>query len=400
VLRPFIARFLLPLVKGGSLHVGRPIDLTAVTDLAAAFAAPEELRAQRLLPADLVAASELGFLRARTSRALLLDAPPPPLDIETLRLGAALHDVLLLTHPSLGSDPTDRTRQRIAETAETLATLGPPASALAAVRRYSLLARLPEIIQPERVVTHWLGRHRFIGRTPPARLLALPRLRRVRLDETRRSWLREVGIAPLARPAWQALLTANPLAEALDPLRLEPPLSFARVLPVLRFPALGRIVASRVLDLGLVQAGSAFAAAIFRYASLRESVTGAVAPQGGVALGITFLAHLVWLHLTVRASAPTAALHPDADADADAPDGSDLADLLVAAAEVDPRLVFPPDVPPGSAAGGQMRALLDRWRPAVLARGDARYRLALGVAQHASRHFEAGGLVRRGISGI
>jgi hypothetical protein len=386
VLRPFVARFLLPLVKGGSLHVGRPLDLNAVTDLATAFAAPEEVRAERLMPADLVAASELGFLRARTTRALLLDAPPPPLDAETLRLGAALHDVLLLTHPSLGTDPTDRTRQRIAETAEALAALGPPTSACIAVRRYSLLARLHEIVQPERVVTHWLGRHRFIGRTPPARLLALPRLRRVRLDETRRSWLREVGIAPLARPAWQALLTANPLAEALDPLRLEPPLSFARVLPVLRFPALARIVASRVLDLGLVAAGSAFAAAIFRYASSRESVTGAVAPQGGVALGLTFLAHLVWLELTARASW-------------DRHDGGDLADALVAAAEVDPRLVFPPDVPPGSDAGARMRAVLDDWRPAVLARGDARYRLAMGVAQHASRHFEAGGLVRRGIGG-
>jgi hypothetical protein len=81
-------------------------------------------------------------------------------------------------------------------------------------------------------------------------------------------------------------------------------------------------------------------------------------------------------------------------------DGGELADLLVAAAEVDPRLVFPPDVQPGSDAGRQMRALLDAWRPAVIARGDARYRLALGVAQHGSRHFEAGGLVRRGIGGF
>jgi hypothetical protein len=395
VLRPFVGRFLLPLVKGGSLHVGRPIDQAMVTALADAFGAPEELRAQRLVPGELIAASELGFLRARTARALLLDAAPPPLDEESLRLGAALHDILLLTHPSLGTDPADRTRQHIAETAEALATLGPPATAPVAVRRHSLLARLSEIIEPERVITHWLGRHRFVGRTPPARLLALPRLRRVRMDETRRSWLREVGIAPLARPAWQALLTANPLGEALDPLRLEPPLSFARVLPLLRFPALGRIVASRLLDLGLVPAGSAFAAALFRYASLRESITGAVAPEAGVALGIAFLAHVVWLDLLAR---------PDQAGPASGPserpaDGSDLADLLVAAAEIDPRLVFPPDVPPGSDAGRQMRALLDTWRPGVLARGDARYRMALGVAQHAARHFERGGLVRRGAGG-
>jgi hypothetical protein len=386
VLRPFVSRFLLPLVKGGSLHVGRPLDLAAVQALAEVFAAPLELRGDRLGPAELVAASELGFLRGRTARVLLLDAPPPPLDEETLRLGAALHDVLLLTHPSLGTDPADRTRQRIAETAEVLAALGPPPSALVAVRRHSLLARLSEIVQPERVVTHWLGRHRFVGRTPPARLLALPRLRRVRMEETRRSWLREVGIAAIARPAWHGLLAANPLGEALDPLRLEPPLSFARILPVLRFPPLARAVASRLLDLGLLAAGGSFAAALFRYASLRESVTGGVAPQGGVALGITFLAHTVWLELISGRGLVQAA--EDAD-------GGELADLLVAAAEVDPRLVFPPDVAPGSDSGRQMRALLEAWRPAVLVRGDARYRMALGVAHHAAHHFDRGVLVRR-----
>jgi hypothetical protein len=383
VLRPFVSRFLLPLVKGGSLHIGRPLDQALAQALAGAFAAPEDQRGDRLSPAELVAASELGFLRGRTARALVLDAPPPPLDDESFRLGAALHNVLLLTHPALGADPADRTRQRIAEAAEVLAALGPPRSALVAVWRHSLLARLPEIIQPERIVTHWLGRHRFVGRTPPARLLALPRLRRVRLEETRRSWLREVGIAAIARPAWHALLAANPLGEALDPLRLEPPLSFGRILPVLRFATLARTVASRLLDAGLVPAGSAFAAAIFRYASLRESVTGAVAPQAGVAVGITFLAHAVWLELVAGRGQVD-------------PDGGELADLLVPAAEVDPRLVFPPDVAPGSEAGRHMRAALESWRPAVLARGDARYRMSLGVAHHAARHFDQAALVRRG----
>jgi hypothetical protein len=382
VLRPFVSRFLLPLVKGGGLHVGRPVDMTVALALRDAFALPDAERESRLPAAELVAASELGFLRGRTARALLLDAPPPPLDDETFRLGAALHDVLLLTHPSLGSDPADRTRQRIADTAESLASLGAPPSALAAVRRHSLLVRLPEIVQPERIVTHWLGRHRFVGRTPPARLLALPRLRRVRMEETRRTWLREVGISALARPAWQALLTASPLGEALDPLRLEPPLSFGRILPVLRFAGLGRLVASRLLDLGIVSAGSSLAAAVFRFASLRESITGGVAPEAGVALGITFLAHALWLHLLSDS--------PPVD-----PDGGDLADLLVAAADVDRRLVFPLDVPADSDPGQRMRHVLEAWRPGVLARGDARYRMAHGVAQHAARHFDPGGLLRR-----
>jgi hypothetical protein len=390
MLRPFVSRFVLPLVKGGPLYVGRPVDDRAIVAWTKAFSGPELERIDRLAPSDLHAASELGFLRTRIARTLLLDIAPPPLDEESLRLAATVHNVLLLTHPALGDDPGDRTRQRIAETALTLAALGPPASAEIAVRRHSLLTRLPEIVQPERIVTHWLGKQRFVGRTPPARLLAMPRLRRVRLDEVRRSWLREVGISALARPAWQELLTASPLGEALDPLRLEPPLSFARVLPVLRFPSLARLAASRVLELGLVVAGSAYASALFRYASLRESLTGAVAPRRGVALGIGFLAHALWLAL----------LAGDLEIE---DDGGELADLLVAAADVDPRLIYPPDVAPASGVGQRMRAIIDKWRVSCLARRDARYRMALGVAQHAAIVFEeppASALMRQEPSGL
>jgi hypothetical protein len=373
MIRSFVSRFLLPLVKGGPLHIGRPLDHRAVDDLWVAFSREPDLQSERLAPAELLAASELSFLRTRASRAWLLDAPAAALDEETFRLGAALHNVLLLAHPALGDDPTDSTRQRIADSAQALAALGPPPTAISAVHRHSLLARVPEIVQPERVVSHWLGRHRYLGRTPPPRVLALPRLRRVRLDEVRHPWLRDVGVSPLARPAWQALLTANPLGEALDPLRLEPPLSFARALPVLRFAPLCRLLASRVLDLGLVPAGAAFAAAVFRYAALRESTTGAAAAPYGVALGITFLAHTLWLDLVVARGQPDA-------------DGAELGDLLVAAAEVDARLVFPPDVRPGSDAALKMQEALGRWRATSLLRGDARYRLALGVARHAALH--------------
>jgi hypothetical protein len=376
MIRPFVSRFLLPLVKGGPLHVGRPLDSQAVGELWAAFSREPDLQSERLAPSELLAASELGFLRTRAARALLLDAPAAALDEETFRLGAALHNVLLLAHPALGDDPADQTRQRIAENAQALANLGPPRSAVAAVHRHSLLARVPDIVQPERVVSHWLGRHRYLGRTPPSRVLALPRLRRVRLDEIRHSWLREVGVSPLARPAWQALLTANPLGEALDPLRLEPPLSFARALPVLRFAPLCRLLASRVLDLGLVPAGAAFASAVFRYAALRESTTGAGAAPVGVALGIEFLAHTLWLDLVV------AGREPDAD-------GAELGDLLVAATEVEPRLVFPPDVVAGSDVALRMQGALGRWRATSLLRSDARYRLALGVARHAALHLQA-----------
>jgi hypothetical protein len=244
MLRPFVGRFLLPLCRGGSLHIGRPLDLRTVTGLGAAWEGRSDKRNAALLGVgEEHAANELGTVRTRRARALLFDAAPPPVDTATLRLGAAMHNVLSLAHPSLVDDSGGRSR--IAEAAEALGDLGPPPTAEEAVRRHTLLARVPDIVQPERIVSYWLGRQRFVGKNPPARLLALPRLRRVRAEEVRRSWLGEVGVAPGARSAWLALQRASPLGEALDPLRLDPPLAWSRLLTVLRFPSLARAVAGR-----------------------------------------------------------------------------------------------------------------------------------------------------------
>lgn len=383
MVRSFISSFLLPLVKGGPLHVGRPLNAQAVSAMWTLWstAGPGNTDAARSLealpPAELHAAAELGFLRTRLARGWLLDAPAPPLDEETFRLGAALHNVLLLAHPDLGDDPADETRQRIGDAALALAGIGPPRTAISAVHRHSLLARIAEIVQPERVVSHWLGTKRYVGRTPPARVLAFPSVRRVRLEEFRRPWLRDVGVSPLARPAWQALLAANPLGEALDPLRLEPPLSFPRVLPLLRFPSLTRLAASRALEVGLLPAGVAYAGALLRFAALRESATGAQAAPADVARGLAFIAHLVWLELICRSGVAL----PGADA-------AELADLLVAAEEVDPRLVFPADVPTDSPVGQQLSRLLAQWRREGQGRPPARQQAAVGIARHAALHLQ------------
>ncbi|HEY0706661.1 MAG TPA: hypothetical protein VGG33_07690 [Polyangia bacterium] len=332
---------------------------------------------EALPPAELHAAAELAFLRTRIARTLLIDATAPPLDEEAFRLGAALHNVLLLAHPDLGDDPADETRQRVGDTALALANVGPPRSAPSAVARHSLLGRVADIVQPERVVSHWLGTRRYLGRTPPGRMLALPQLRRVRLEEFRRPWLRDVGISSLARPAWHALSTANPLSEALDPLRLEPPLSFGRILPLLRFAPLVRLVAGRALEIGVLPAGAAFASALLRFAASRESPTGAAASPADVALGLGFLAHLLWLEMICGN-----------EVDLPAAESAEFADLLLAAAEVDPRLVFPPDVSRESPVGRKLTQVLLRWRSEGQDRPRARQQAALGLARHAALHLQ------------
>ncbi len=369
MLRPLVGRFLLPLVKGGQVHVGRPLHERAVAGLAAAWTAPDQRRQVYVLgPDELRAADELSALRAAVGRTLLIEAGAPKLDETAIRLGASLHNVLLLSHPgfALGSD--DRTRTRIAAAAERLADLGPPTTAAEAVHRHSLLERLPEVVQPERLVTYWLGKQLFVGRTPPSRLLAMPRLRRVNVEETRRLWLREVGVPACARAAFGAISRASPLGEALDPLRLEPAISWARILPILRFAPLARLIADRVIELGLVTAGGALAAALFQYASVRE--TPAPSPAG-VAFGVRFLAHALWLETLFGGEELP-------------PVGGDLGSLLVAAAEVEPSLVFPPDVNPGSDAGMRVRRILAGWRGAAMSGQKERFQIALGVVRWAA----------------
>ena len=289
----------------------------------------------------------LAVVRREVAARFLRDAAAPPLDEATIRLGAALHDLLVLVHPALEGPRVTRRQARVAAGAQALASLGPPASAAEAVERHSLLARVAEIARTDSTVSFWLGRETFVGRVPPPRVTALPNLRRVRVDVVRRSWLREIGVPAVARDAVLALSVASPLGEALDPLRLEPPLAWSRILPVLRAPALGRIVAGRMLEIGLPRAGDGLAAALLRFASFQDPPGGAPATPEAVAFALRYLAHLVWLDVLFGASpAPaTPGVTPPA------PAGAELAVMLTAAAERTPALVWPRDVSPDGELG-------------------------------------------------
>jgi hypothetical protein len=343
---PLVSRFLLPLVKGGPLHVGRPIGPRAIGALAAAwrmgarrpFTSVEDM-------AEEDAVAELTRLRQGRARAFLFSASAPPLDETSLRLGVAVHNLLALGHPGLARRGLERRQERIVDASLPIAELGPPQTAEEAVRRHSLLARLGEITRTEHTVEYWAGRRRYVGRQPPSHLLALPRVRRVSTTSVRRLWFKEIGVPQCGRPLWIALHRASPLGEALDPLRLEPPLAWERVLPVLRFPALARAVAGRLLEIGLEGVGTALVAALLRFASLRESA--GVTPAGA-AFAIRFLAHLFWLQHLYGGDELTA--------------NGDLVALLLSAADIDPRLVFPPDAPAGAPVGADLRERLARLR--------------------------------------
>jgi hypothetical protein len=329
--RAFVSSFLRPLVRGGRLHVGRPLGARAVEGLGRGEDA---------------AAEQLADSRRAVAARFLPDAPAPPLDEATLRLGAALHDLLVLVHPGIDGPGVVRRQERVARAAHGLASLGPPASALEAVNRHSLLARVAEIARTDSTVSFWLGRETYVGRVPPPRVTALPKLRRVRVDVVKRAWLREIGVPAVAREAVLALGVASPLGEALDPLRLEPALCWSRILPVLRAPALARIVAGRMLEVGVARAGDGLSSALLRFASFQDPPGGAPATPEAVAFALQFVAHLMWLDVLFGERAPAAG-------------GAELAVMLTAADTFAPMLVWPRDVPSDGDLGRAFRARLD-----------------------------------------
>ncbi|HXT95766.1 MAG TPA: hypothetical protein VN853_05675 [Polyangia bacterium] len=375
--RPFIAEFLLPLVRGGALRIGRPLGLRAVDRLVELVreAGPDAATDE----GEPIAA--LALARRGVAARLLPAAASPPLDEVSVRLGAALHNLLALAHPDLAGPGVGRRQEQIAEAALALAAVGPPRSARQAVNRHSLLARLGEIIRVDRTVKFWLGQQTFVGRTPPARIMALPSLRRVRVERASRSWLREIGIPAVGRLAFLALNVASPLGEALDPLRLDPPLGWGRMLPILRFPGLARAVAGAAVELGVERAGDALAGALYRYAGMHDPPLGLPATGDNVAFALRFLAHLVWLDVLYGADPDRARAARPVGSGPEL--GLELAVVITAAARTHPSLVWPDDVPPDGDLGRAFAARLGLLDARASAAGAPRLAAALSIADYA-----------------
>jgi hypothetical protein len=371
--RSFVSEFLLPLVRGGKLHVGRPIGGRELEGLVRRWErrTDEDPPAPSSMSTEDAAAAELGWRRAARASAVLPGVGTPPLDETTLRLGAAVHNVLCLNHPALPGRVEGRAQEEIVRATAPFLDVGPPGSAAEAVRRYTLLARVTEIVLAEHHVKLWIGERRYVGRTPPARVLALEGLRRVQHETIERIWAKEVGVPTVGRGLWEALHAANPLAECLDPLRLDPPLSWGRMLGALRFAPLARIVAGRALDLGVVPVGNALAGALSRFVASRDPGRGAASTPEAVDFAVRFLAHLCWMHLLFGG------------AEVDALAGAELVSVVAAAADVDRRLVCPADLDASGALGRRfflwMAALRDELR--LLAPG--RWEAAVEICRYA-----------------
>ncbi len=310
--------------------------------------------------------AELAQKRLQASWSLLPGLVAPVFDEAALRLCVAFHNLLALSHPAWAQ--TLKARESVIGFSTDLSRLGPPADAAAAVARYSLLARISQLQRNEHEVRHWLGSRTFVGRLPPKRLLMWPKMRRVQVSHQARMWLRDIGIPNDARSLWETMSEANPLLEALDSTRLDPPVSWQRLITVLRFAPLARSVSARLVGQGIDKVGEPLTLALFRHGTLKAGSHPAAGVEA-VAFGIQFLSHVYWLHSLARAQGEP---------------GPALSALLTEAA-VEPRLVYPPDVMRGHARGlvtayhNRLVALRQRARNATAFVEDARATVAQAV---------------------
>ncbi len=169
---------LAPLVLGGAMSPGKPIGARV------ALAIGVE---RGNVDPDL--ASHVALGRIRCARELAPIDRVPDVSGAEWTLACALHDLLQATHPSFGSALRSRkTTTRLLSLVDTVCARTPPPDSVGdALSRHSWFSRVLEITRTDSTVSWWVGTSRFLGVDPPSRLTAWPELRRVHIDEARRT---------------------------------------------------------------------------------------------------------------------------------------------------------------------------------------------------------------------
>ncbi|ACY17304.1 hypothetical protein [Haliangium ochraceum] len=343
----FLSSFVLPLVRGGEMHVGAPISVEEAEQMALDLPHASE---------PLVAVDEA---RAEVLGDLVVQPPSLVLDADEVYLAAALHDILFLPHPDAEVLlATSRVRRRVAETARHLAAQPPTRARRRVLARHALLHNLFAIERVDTRVSWWTGSASFLGQSPPARLTAWGGVRRVQREETRARFA-ELLCSDEAVPVVSMLLRRSPLTQLLAAHPQAPGLHWEDAVFLLRDAEMARAVAYRALE---PPEPAAKMLAPARFAAAFEQMLERSAPPEDLRAVAAFLVHLNVLlaHAELRqepssrSALLTTVLAPERAGKR--PRGlSTFLALPVALAAVDPRLGSPPGL-------GQDERLAARWR--------------------------------------
>jgi hypothetical protein len=232
----FLERFVLPLVRGGEMAVGRPVSVDDLQRFEDELAHASEA---------LVAVDE-----ARTDVVAELVVRPPALvlDADELHLAAAVHNLLFLAHPRTESwTVSARAERKVLETARQFAARPLTQNRIRALSRHALLHNLFDLSRTDVRLTWWTGSATYHGQRPPTRLTAWKGLRRVRQESAVVRFQELLG-APRVQPVVTALLRRSPVTHLLSVAREGPPLHWEDAVWLLRDPELCRAIAYNAVD--------------------------------------------------------------------------------------------------------------------------------------------------------
>ncbi|MCA9661791.1 MAG: hypothetical protein KC486_25860 [Myxococcales bacterium] len=196
-LSEFLGGFVLPLLGGGPLLVGKPLR-------------PEEVAA---MAEELVASTnaDLELLRQRRAQAVVAEPVLDEAGPDELGLWAALHNILVFDHPERPKVWTRRiTWRRLEAASRTLLTLGQPATFEEALARHVAVGPFLELIRRDVVILTLEGEERYLGQPVPRR-----RLRYGRRDEVT-TWIEDEHNAEVLR-LMPDVLWASPVTCLLRP---------------------------------------------------------------------------------------------------------------------------------------------------------------------------------------
>lgn len=273
----FIKDFLLPLFAGGEAHAVRALPPGLVETFA--YSTPSDTDVEFDLQTHMLrAASEIAPIDAL-----------PANDFGAMGMAMALHNLGAITDPML-----DRTFSRgsiktmRAWIDAIIEAIPPPRTRGEALSRHVIAERALQFQREDTVVKNWAYTYRFYGRPPPANVVAMPRLRFVKEQKSRREIvdILEEGIDEESLlGVLTELIARSPVTQLLN-LQLYPKLVFGlATLAVLSDPGLRSGIVQ-----ALIKAGTSGVAQPLGHALRELSAVGAPAEYLHVAL--VFIAEL------------------------------------------------------------------------------------------------------------
>ena len=273
----FLDSFVLPLVAGGTVHVGRPVTMAELDHF------------ESDLPHASVPMVAIDEARANVLAELVVRPPALVLERDELSLAAGLHNMLFLAHPSTDSWlVTKGARRRVLDAIA--AMVGQPMTRhrRRVLARHALLHNVFDVSRTDVKVSWWTGNAQFYGQEPPSRLVLWRSVRRVREESSTATYDQLLSSDEVA-PVMATLLRRSPLTQLLASHPQAPPLHWEDAVFLLRDNELARAVAYHAT---LPGDATAALAAPARFAAAFEQMLERGPVLDDVRAVIGFLIHL------------------------------------------------------------------------------------------------------------